>query len=96
MWPVFTDEGRAKPYMMLNMYLSLRASVVLYDGGDCLRAKGVADMMAPTVEGWQGKYDDPDISSDYSLLLQLRANLEEKCQGESSRPESFEGGCFFL
>ncbi|HLM73044.1 MAG TPA: hypothetical protein VK459_10145 [Polyangiaceae bacterium] len=82
MWPQFSDPERGKPFMMLNMYLALRASVGFYSAGDCSRAIGVVDMMTPSVEGWQGKYADPDISDDYQLMLMLRQNLTNKCQSE--------------
>jgi Ca-activated chloride channel family protein len=82
MWPHFSDPERGKPFMMLNMYLAFRASVELYSAGDCARAIGIVDMMGPSVEGWQGKYADPDISGDYNLMLMLRQNLTNKCQSD--------------
>jgi Ca-activated chloride channel family protein len=100
MWPQFSDPDRGKPFMMLNMYLALRASVEFYSGGDCARAIGVVDMMAPSVEGWQGKYADPDIDDDYQLMLMLRQNLTNKCQSEEpvepvNMSEDF-ASCFFI
>jgi Ca-activated chloride channel family protein len=83
MWPHFSDPERGKPFMMLNMYLGLRASVNFYSTGDCARSMGVIDMMQPSVEGWQGKFDDPDIDSDYQLMLMLRGNLVNRCSSEN-------------
>jgi hypothetical protein len=86
--------------MMLNMYLAFRASVELYSSGDCARAIGVVDMMAPSVEGWQGKYADPDIESDYGLMLMLRNNLVNKCSGDQPLLPTDLGddypSCFFI
>lgn len=100
MWPQFSDPERGKPFMMLNMYLALRASVEFYSAGDCARAIGIVDMMAPSVEGWQAKYADPDIEDDYKLMLLLRQNLTNKCQTEEPIQPLNMGGdypsCFFI
>lgn len=100
MWPQFSDPDRGKPFMMLNMYLALRASVEFYSAGDCARAIGVVDMMGPSVEGWQAKYDDLDINDDYQLMLMLRQNLTNKCQTEQPiQPINMDGeypSCFFI
>jgi Ca-activated chloride channel family protein len=100
MWPQFSDPERGKPFMMLNMYLALRGSVELYSAGDCARSMGIVDMMAPSVEGWQGKYNDPDINDDYQLMLMLRQNLSNKCQADQpiqpfNMDESY-ASCFFI
>jgi hypothetical protein len=79
MWPELSDEARGNAFMMLNMYLALRAATVFHDGGDCARAMGVIDMVAPTVEVWQAEYDNPDIWADFELLLALRANVAASC-----------------
>jgi Ca-activated chloride channel family protein len=100
MWPYFSDEERGKPYMMLNMYLALRAAVDFYDGGDCNRAVGVIDMMRPSIEGWQARYSDPDLDDDYVLMLLLRENLVSHCEAKAAiaplAPVYFDGGCGFL
>lgn len=97
MWPEFSDPERGKAFMMLNMYLAFRAQVDLYDAGDCSRAMGVSDMMAPSIEGWQARYSDPDIDEDWQLMLKLRQNLGTRCAGKSPiPPASFDGGCGFL
>ena len=96
MWPEFSRPDYAKPFMMLNMYLALRAAVQLYHEGDCARAKGVIDMMAPSVELWQGRFDDPDIDADYELLLDLRDNLQDACEAtDPIEPIQFSGGCMY-
>lgn len=100
MWPQLSDPERGKPFMMLNMYLAFRASVEFYAAGDCARAMGVIDMMAPSVEGWQGKYADPNIDEDYLLMRMLRENLSAHCTSEQpiqpiDAHESY-GGCMFL
>lgn len=98
MWPHFSDPERGKPFMMLNMYLGLKASVEFYSTGDCARALGVIDMMKPSVEGWQGKFADPDIDGDFKLMLKLRENLTGKCVSESPyEPRDWsEASCFFI
>ena len=43
---------------------------------------------------WQ---DDPDITEDWTLMLKLRTNLDEACQGRSPvQPRSADTGCFFI
>lgn len=97
MWPFFSQPSQDKPFMVLNMYLAFKATVDLYEGGDCARAMGVVDMMAPSVEGWQGAFADPDIADDYDLLQRLRANVAQRCQGIGARPpHDFSGGCFLI
>ncbi len=78
-WAHFTDDSLGKVFMTLNMYLALRGATDFYSTGDCARAMGVADMMQRSVEGWQARYDDPDIEADWELLLSLRANVEGRC-----------------
>lgn len=100
LWPSFSDEERAKPFMMLNMYLTLRSVIDFYEAGDCARALGVADMMQWTVDLWQGVYSDPDVAADNDLLLDLRDNVATTCveaRGpvEPVEPQRFEGSCFF-
>lgn len=98
MWPVFSDATRGKVFMMLNMYLALRASVTFFDVGDCARAKGVVDMMDTAVDGWLRRYPDPDLGADQQLLQRLRDNLDAQCRSAPPvQPRAwFEGGCFFL
>jgi Ca-activated chloride channel family protein len=100
MWPYFSDDAQGKPFMMLNMFLALRAAVDFYDGGDCNRAVGVIDMMRPAIEGWQAEYADPDLDDDYLLMLHLRENLVTHCEATAPvapiEPVFFDGGCGFL
>lgn len=83
-WPSFSDPGRGKPFMVLNMYLALRGAIDFYEAGDCARAMGIADMMRRSVEAWQARYGDPDIDEDWGLLLELRANVQARCNGGRS------------
>jgi Ca-activated chloride channel family protein len=100
MWPTFTDDTRAKVFMMLNMYLALRGAVSFYDSGDCARAQGVIDMMQNSYDGWQRRRPDPDIEADGRLMESLRNNLTTRCQAVSPvQPRdsrAFGGGCFFI
>jgi Ca-activated chloride channel family protein len=101
MWPELSDPEQSKAFMMLNMYLALRASTELFDAGDCAHAMGVLDMFAPAVEVWQARYDDPDIAADFELMLDLHDNLRGICsQGgrtvQPREPRNFHGGCFGL
>lgn len=98
MWPVFSDATQGKVFMMLNMFLALKASVGFYDVGDCARAKGVVDMMQTAADGWLRRYPDPDLSADQDLLERLRSNLDTQCHAAAPvQPRGwFEGGCFFL
>jgi Ca-activated chloride channel family protein len=101
MWPSFSHPGHGKPFMMLNMYLALRATVEIYDGGDCARSLGVTDMMQRSIEGWQAEYADPDIDADTTLLLDLRDNVRSKCDTETRTVTPIEPvaeplGCFLL
>jgi Ca-activated chloride channel family protein len=101
MWPSFSRADYGKPFMMLNMYLALRATVELYDGGDCSRALGVSSMMQRAIEGWQARYEDPDIDADTDLLLDLRDNVDAQCSTEgrvvtAREPVQEPIGCMFL
>ncbi|MFO0591142.1 MAG: hypothetical protein U0441_26590 [Polyangiaceae bacterium] len=98
MWWTISDGGDGKPFMMLNMYLALRATVDFYQAGDCARSLGVVDMMQQSVGGWLGKYQDTDITDDNNVLLSLRKNVENACAAQASavtpvEPTSFDGGC---
>lgn len=96
MWPEFSDEGRSKAFMALNMFLALRASVSFYDAGDCARAQGVIDMMDTSVELWRRRRPDPDIDADATLMLRLRENLRTQCRAvDPVQPRNFSGGCFY-
>jgi Ca-activated chloride channel family protein len=97
----FSDPtpARAKAYMMLNMFLALRAATELYDAADCARAVGVIDMMSRSVELWQAtEYGDPDIAADWDLMLDLQDNIETQCEATFGpvtpvEPRTFPGGC---
>ena len=98
MWWTISDDGDGKAFMMLNMYLALRATVDFYQAGDCARSLGVVDMMQQSVGGWLGKYQDTDITDDNNVLLALRKNVENACAKQTSavtpvEPTSFDGGC---
>jgi Ca-activated chloride channel family protein len=96
MWPAFSDEGRAKAFMMLNMYLALNASVRFYDDGDCARAQGVIDMMDTSVEVWNRRLPDPDLEADAQLLQSLRNNLATRCRATTPvLPITYSLGCFY-
>jgi Ca-activated chloride channel family protein len=90
---------RAKAFMMLNMFLALRAATQLYDEEDCARSLGVIDMMSGSVELWQGtEFADPDIAADWELMLDLRDNIRTQCEATFGsvtpvEPRSFPGGC---
>lgn len=96
----FSDDAHAKVFMMLNMYLALRASVDFYEAGDCARAIGTVDMVSEAVEIWQASvFADPDTTADFELLLDLRDNLVTTCAAEGGavdpiEPRAFRGGCF--
>jgi Ca-activated chloride channel family protein len=103
MWPEFV--GGEKPFMMLNMYLALRTTVDFYAAGDCARSRGVEEMMAPSVEVYQGRIYDEDIDADWILLQDLTDNVTEACgealgitDPETQRivePVESSAGCFF-
>jgi len=86
MWPQFSDDTQGKAFMMLNMYLALRAAVDFYDRGDCDRAIGLVDMMEPSIAAWQGRFSDPDIQEDRRLLSRLRMNLVRVCADATPVP----------
>ncbi|MBW2461399.1 MAG: hypothetical protein JRH11_07115 [Deltaproteobacteria bacterium] len=103
MWPEFS--AGEKPFMMLNMYLALRTAIDLYAAGDCARARGVEDMMAPSVEVYQARLPDEDIGADWILLQDLSDNITRQC-GEALgvddpetirviEPVGSSAGCFF-
>jgi Ca-activated chloride channel family protein len=100
MWPSFSHPDLGKPFMMLNMYLALKTAVELYAEGDCARAMGVFDMMQVSVNGWQGKFDDPDIDADNEVLFKLGQNITAECQKKGTvtpkRPEAADSGCMML
>lgn len=94
MWPALSDEAHGNAFMMLNMYLTLRTAVDFHHAGDCSRALGVIDLVAPTVEIWQAEYANPDIWADFDLVLALRDNIETQCSVSAVQPQYFHGGCF--
>jgi Ca-activated chloride channel family protein len=91
--------ARAKAFMMLNMFLALRAATELYDAADCARAIGVIDMMSRSVELWQAtELADPDIAADWDLMLDLQDNIRTQCTAtygpvDPVEPRTFPGGC---
>jgi Ca-activated chloride channel family protein len=101
MWWTISDGGGGKPFMMLNMYLALKAVLDFYQAGDCARALGVVEMMQPPLSAWLGDYPDSDITDDNNLMLKLRNNVNDACmQSQSSvepvepqPPQDFDGGC---
>jgi Ca-activated chloride channel family protein len=93
-WPHFSDEGHAKPFMMLNMWLAIRFALQLYSDGSCAEAMGVSEMMIPSIEAWQEHFDDPDIQADDELLWMLRANIAEECVTKPVPPLRIDAGCF--
>ncbi len=99
-WPEFVG-GPEKPFMMLNMYLALRATVSLYEAGQCREALGVTPMMLPTYTEWTRRHDDVDIAEDWALLRALTANVGAQCEATGAntnpvQPVRFSGGCFGL
>ena len=96
MWPSLSAPEHGNVFMMLNMYLALRASVSFYDSGDCARSLGVIDMMSPGIEGWQVEYDSPDIRADFELMMDVRDNVQSSCTAVPVQPTSFGGGCMNL
>jgi len=95
MWAEVSDPAHQQGFMMLNMYLALRAAVEFHQAGDCARALGVIDMVAPTVERWLAEWDNPDIIADFELLMRLRANIEAACQTQPVQPQFFSGSCMY-
>lgn len=95
-WPSFSEPDYAKAFMMLNMFLALKATLTLFEDGDCEAATGVALMMEPGIALWQERFDDPDIAADAALLSLLAWNVREQCGrvGIPKLPREFDGGCF--
>jgi Ca-activated chloride channel family protein len=96
LWPTFSQPDFGKAFMMLNMFLALRATITLYEGGDCEAATGVALMMEPGIALWQERFDDPDITADAALLSLLAFNVREQCGrvGIPRPPVELDLGCF--
>jgi Ca-activated chloride channel family protein len=93
-WPHFSTPEYGKAFMMLNMYLALRAMVDLHEAGDCAAALGVSYMMEPGADEWQRRFDDPDIGVDRDTMLGLRENIENECRALPAPPSNYEAGCF--
>jgi Ca-activated chloride channel family protein len=93
-WPHFSTPEYGKAFMMLNMYLALRAMLDLYEAGDCAAALGVSYMMEPGADEWQRRFDDPDIGVDRDIMLGLRQNIAEQCHALPVPPSNYEAGCF--
>lgn len=93
-WPHFSTPEYGKAFMMLNMYLALRAMVDLYEAGDCGAALGVSYMMEPGADEWQKRFDDPDIGADRDIMLRLRENIFNECRAVPVPPSNYEAGCF--
>jgi Ca-activated chloride channel family protein len=94
--PFFSDSGRAKPFMMLNMYLALLTATTLYQSQDCGAALGIEDMMRMSYRLWNELYTDPDIDGDYALLGQLTSVMRKRCTAPVARPVEVPMSCFFL
>jgi hypothetical protein len=95
-WPHFSTPEYGKAFMMLNMYLALRAMVDLHQQGDCAAALGVSYMMEPGADEWQRRFDDPDIGVDRDTMLGLRKNISKECKALPAPPSNYEAGCFGL
>jgi len=93
-WPHFSTPEYGKAFMMLNMYLALRAMVDLYEAGDCGAALGISYMMEPGADEWQNRFDDPDIGVDRDTMLRLRENIFNECRAIPVPPSNYEAGCF--
>ncbi|GAB5543640.1 MAG: VWA domain-containing protein [Sandaracinaceae bacterium] len=94
MFPHFADPLRGKAFMMLNMYLALRATSELYHGGSCPQALGIEPALLGTYEGWQAEYDDPDIDADWFLLTALNDNVQSRCGAVEPAPPNVPMSCF--
>jgi Ca-activated chloride channel family protein len=94
LWPYLSAPDYAKPFMALNMFLALRATLAFYEAGDCARALGIVQMMRPGIKLWQDEFHDPDIDADAALLEKLGDNIEARCELTAIEPIDFEGGCF--
>jgi Ca-activated chloride channel family protein len=86
----FSDEARAKPFMMLNMYLALRTTLELYESGNCAAAQGVQDMMKRSYDLWAETYADSDIDADFALLRQLTSAIARHCAEPPVAPKAVE------
>ncbi len=95
MFPSFSDPARGKAFMMLNMYLSLRATTELFQAGNCAEARGMVPAMQATYDAWQAEYADPDIDADWSLLMDLEDNVAAQCGAVEPRAPSVPMGCFY-
>jgi Ca-activated chloride channel homolog len=95
-WPHFSTPDYGKAFMMLNMYLALRAMVDLYEAGDCGSALGISYMMEPGADEWQNRFDDPDIGADRDIMLRLRENIFNECRAVPVPPSNYEAGCFAI
>ena len=93
-WPEFSAPEYGKAFMMLNMYLALKAMVDLYSTGDCGSALGVSYIMEPGVEEWDARFEDPDIAADGATMLLLRQNISDQCRATPVPPTNYEAGCF--
>ena len=95
-WPHFSTPEYGKAFMMLNMYLAIRAMVDLYEAGDCGAALGISYMMEPGADEWQKRFEDPDIGVDRDIMLRLRENIFNACRAAPVPPTNYEAGCFGL
>jgi Ca-activated chloride channel homolog len=95
-WPSFSKAADGKAFMMLNMYLALRAMLDLYAGGDCASALGLSYMFEPSITEWQRRFADPDIEADAELFYLLRASIDDRCRVAPVPPSNYEAGCFFI
>lgn len=94
--PFFSDPEHAKPFMMLNLYLALRAQVTLFQAGDCAGALAIEPMMAPVYDAWKSSFDDPDIDADFTLSTRLSHTISRLCARVAPAPPfDFGGGCMY-
>jgi Ca-activated chloride channel homolog len=94
--PFFSDPARAKPFMMLNMYLALGTALSLYEANACGAALGIEDMMRQSYQLWRQRYEDPDIDADFNLLQDLASAIRPACSAPVVRPVEVPITCFFL
>jgi hypothetical protein len=78
--PFFSDQERGKPFMMLNMYLSLLTATMLANENQCGAALAIEPMMTRAWEIFTELYPDPDIDADFELLKALSANVRATCR----------------
>jgi Ca-activated chloride channel family protein len=93
-WPVFLGDGLEKPFMMVNMFIALEVATTAFYEGSCAEARGMIPMMAPMIDEWQLRFDDPDLDADWALMLQLDEVIAGQCDQEPREPRTVALGCF--